>query len=240
MLNVISAEWMKMRKNKIFLVCSLVVLLSAIVIVIKDLFFVDAPTNYTDWLLGSAMVTALFLPIMSGFIITFLVQREYEDKTIINVLTAPTYRIVFLFSKLMIWFLWYIVILIATEGIYIVGGVLIFSGEFGFEGVKILTQIFTKYGLLNFIASFSLLWVAIRQKKIFYPSVMVALVYTGIGLSALNMPLKIASIIPWSAVSVLSFFDAPAPYSMIGMVSILLMGSLGLFLAYVSFEKQDQ
>ena len=241
MLNIISAEWTKMRKNKIFLVCSLIVLLSAGFIVIRDLIITsNPPENYHTWIMVCSMVTGLVMSVMSGFIVTFLMQREYEDKTIINVLTAPTSRLVYLLSKLTTWFLWYIVILFATEFIYITGAILIFPDTFNFESVKTLVLVLTKCRLLGFVSSIPLLWVAVLQKRLFYPSVMVALAFAGVEVAAILMSVEMASIIPWSAGPVLSFLDAPSPYNVIALASIALTGIAGFLLAYVSFKKQDQ
>lgn len=240
MLKAVSTEIMKMRKNKIFLVCSLIAAFSAVMMVVKDWLMVPAPENYSMWIMGNYTVTALILPIMSGFVLTFLFQREYEDKTIINVLTAPTSRRVFLFSKLLAWFLWYAMVLFIIIIIYSVGGFLIYPGAFGLDGVKMLAGVLTKSRLLGFAASFPLLWAAVVQRRMFYPSVMAALVFTGIELAALNMPIQAASAIPWSAVSMLSVIDAPPPYAVIGIVSICIVSCAGIIMAYVSFRKQDQ
>lgn len=237
--NTISAELMKVRKNKIFLICSLVVVMSAVFIVVKDWLFITPPNDYHSWIRSSYTVTTLILGIMSGFVLTFLVQREYEDKTIINVLTAPTSRFGFLLSKLVVWFLWYVAVLLVTEIIYIIGGFLTYPNAFGFEGVKFLVISLTKSKLLGFVASIPLLWVGIMQKKMFYPSIMVSLAFTGIEMAASSMPIQ-AAVIPWSAVPLVSIIDVPAPYSTIGISSIVLIGIAGFVLSYTSFRKQDQ
>lgn len=87
--------------------------------VFRDLVIVDnPPESYQMWLPSIYIVVGMVLSIMSGFIITFLMQREYEDRTINNVLTAPTSRWRFLFGKLVIWFIWYLGTLIGVVAIY--------------------------------------------------------------------------------------------------------------------------
>lgn len=240
MRNTISAELMKMRKNKIYLFSSLVVLMSAVFIVVKDWLFIVPPADWHFWIMSSYTVTTLILGIMSGFVLTFLVQREYEDKTIINVLTAPTSRLSFLLSKLAVWFFWYAAALFITEIIYIVGGFLVYPDVFDFECIKLLVSTLSKSKLLGFAASIPLLWIAIMQKRMFYPSIMISLVFTGIELAASNMPIQAASVIPWSAVPLVGVFDIPAPYNTIGMVCIIFIGTAGFIMSYVSFSKQDQ
>ena len=141
MLNVISAEWMKLRSNRIFTVCSMLTLLTSAFMVFRDLVIVDnPPESYQMWLPSIYIVVGMVLSIMSGFIITFLMQREYEDRTINNVLTAPTSRWRFLFGKLVIWFIWYLGTLIGVVAIYTIGGWLIYPDTFGLTGTKILVS----------------------------------------------------------------------------------------------------
>lgn len=240
MLNVISAEWMKLRRNRIFTVCSLLTLFSSGFMVFKDLVIVERPPEtYQMWLMGIYMVVGMMLSIMSGFIITFLMQREYEDRTINNILTAPTSRGRFLLGKVSIWFIWYILTLVGVVIIYTIGGWLIYPETFGFTGAKTLVLTLLKYCLLSFVATLPLLTVSVVQRKLFYPTIMVALAFTGIEMFAMNMPFKIARIIPWSAVVVQSLVELPLKDDLVTLGSIFLTGIIGLFAAYWLFKKQD-
>ena len=176
---------------------------------------------------------------MSGFIITFLMQREYEDRTINNVLTAPTSRLRFLMGKLAIWFLWYFGTLIGVVIIYTIGGWLIFANTFGLAGTKILTTTLLKYCLLGFVAAIPLLTVSVLQRKLFYPTIMVALAFTGIEMFAMNMPYKMAKFIPWSAVVVQSLMELSFKDDLITLGSIFLTGIVGFIAAYWLFKGQD-
>lgn len=240
LLNVISAEWMKLRRNRIFAVCSLLTLLVSAFMVFKDLVIVESPIeNYQTWLMSVYVVVGMVLSIMSGFIITFLMQREYEDRTINNVLTAPTSRWRFLLGKLVIWFIWYLGTLIGVIVIYTIGGWLIYPDTFGLTGTKMLITTLLKYCLLGFIAAIPLLTVSVMQRKLFYPTIMVALAFTGIEMFAINMPFKLARIIPWSAVVVQSLMDLTSKDDLLTLGSIFLTGIVGLVAAYWLFKKQD-
>ncbi|MEO2517300.1 ABC transporter permease [Enterococcus avium] len=240
LLNVISAEWMKLRSNRIFTVCSLLTLLTSAFMVFRDLVIVDnPPESYQMWLPSIYIVVGMVLSIMSGFIITFLMQREYEDRTINNVLTAPTSRWRFLFGKLVIWFIWYLGTLIGVVAIYTIGGWLIYPDTFGLTGTKILVSTLLKYCLLGFVAAIPLLTISVVQRKLFYPTIMVALVFTGIQTFALNIPFKFARIIPWSAVVVQSLMELTLKDDLLTLGSIFLTGIVGLVAAYWLFKKQD-
>lgn len=240
MLNVISAEWMKLKRNRIFAVCSLLTLFASAFIVFKDLVIVEnPPENYQTWLMSIYIIVGALLSIMSGFIITFLMQREYEDRTINNVLTAPTSRIRFLLGKLAIWFIWYLGTLVGVVIIYAIGGWLIYPDTFGLAGMKSLVVTMLKYCLLGFVAALPLLTVSVMQRKLFYPTIMVALTFTGIEMFAMNMPFKFARVIPWSAVVVQSLVELPFKEDLLTLGSIFLTGIIGFVAAYWLFKKQD-
>lgn len=240
LLNIISAEWMKLKRNRIFAVCSLLALFASAFMVFKDLVIVEhPPENYQTWMMSVYVVVGAVLSILSGFIITFLMQREYEDRTINNVLTAPTSRLRFLMGKLAIWFLWYFGTLIGVVIIYTIGGWLIFANTFGMAGTKILITTLLKYCLLGFVAAVPLLTVSVLQRKLFYPTIMVALAFTGIEMFAMNMLFKMAKLIPWSAVVVQSLMDLPFKDDLITFGSIFLTGIVGFIAAYWLFKGQD-
>lgn len=240
MLNVISAEWMKLKRNRIFAVCTLLTFLASAFMVFKDAVIVEKPLpTYQLWLPTVYIVAGAILPIMSGFIVTFLMQREYEDRTINNVLTAPISRLRFLLGKLAIWLIWYVGTLVGVVAIYMMGGWLIYPTTFGIAGTKVLVFTLFKYRLLGFIAAIPLLTVSVLQRKLFYPTIMVALAFTGIELFATLMPLEFARVIPWSAVVVQSIVELPLVDDVLTLGIIFLTGIIGLVTAYLLLKKQD-
>lgn len=240
MLNVISAEWMKLKRNRIFAVCTLLTFLASAFMVFKDLVIAEnPPENYQIWLMSVYVVVGSLLSIMSGFIITFLLQREYEDRTINNMLTAPTSRLRFLLGKVAIWFIWYVGTLVGVILIYTIGGWLIYPDTFGLTGTNSLVITLLKYCLLGFIAAIPLLTVSVLQRKLFYPTIMVALAFTGIELFATLMPLEFARVIPWSAVVVQSIVELRLVDDVLTLGIIFLTGIIGLVAAYLLLKKQD-
>lgn len=106
----------------------------------------------------SNIFSALFLSIASGFVLTFLIQHEYEHKTIINVLAAPTSRTTFIMSKLVVWLLWYVVILGISILILIVGGSILFPDNFGINEIQLILSTAANTRILSFIATSPLLY----------------------------------------------------------------------------------
>lgn len=236
---MLKSELYKMRKSHIFYVCSLMVILPAVWLIYKDTILTTPPDQINNWIQSVNVITSLFLSIASGFVITFLMQREYEDKTIINVLSAPTSRSVFLFSKFLVWLFWYLLLLGICMLIYIIGGKLVYSGRFEIVEISILLNVVVKTRVLSFIASAPLLLVAVIQRRTFYPTIMLSLVFTGIELFALILPVKFASMIPWSA-AMLFGYGMTGEYTTNAIVVIICSGIIGILGGCNVFLRQNQ
>jgi len=181
--------------------------------------------------------------VMSVFVLTTLIQREYQDHTMINVLTAPVSRTRFIISKLFAWLIWHLVTLVIGI-LLIVAGYIIFSESFFTNEIVNFVRNFTIIGLLSFVSMIPLIWVAILQRKTFSPTIIL-----GIGMAIMYMSVAdnmILNYIPWSAVSIIGigFSESISTIGMerliIGLTSIFATGILGLVLACLSFAKQDQ
>ena len=61
-------------------------------LILKCLFIDRQRGEYFEWFQISFVVNMLALPIVSGFVITVIIQKEYQDNTLRNVLLAPTSR----------------------------------------------------------------------------------------------------------------------------------------------------
>ena len=92
-----------------------------ILLILKSILIDKTKIDYHEWIMTVSMLVNLVLPIMSGFFITQSMQKEYGEKTIINIVTAPVNRKTFVFSKIAVWFCWYLVVMIVTECLTIVG-----------------------------------------------------------------------------------------------------------------------
>ena len=82
---------------------------------------IDPQREYMEWLMSVLMLNTLILPIVNGFVITSSMQREYQDRTIRNILTAPVSREKFMAAKLVVWFLWYLISICLSEMIVTAG-----------------------------------------------------------------------------------------------------------------------
>lgn len=226
-----------------FFTGTIILMVLPVLIIIKDKFLYIPPSEIMDWIMTCCLINFLTLSALSGFIITNLVQKEYQAGTLTNILSAAVSRASFVFAKLAVWFLWYVVLLAYIESITILGSNLIYPTQFNVSTAKMIIVMFTKFGLLNFVTLIPLLWITILQKKLFYPAILVAIGFTGILIGGFNISMEMvlpSSIIPWTAVSLVAIYQVESPYIIIGITSIVLTGTFGLLLALHSIYKQDQ
>jgi ABC-type transport system involved in multi-copper enzyme maturation permease subunit len=175
---------------------------------------------------------------LSGFIITFLIQREYADTTIINTLTAPVARVKFLLGKLIVWGLWHIAItlcflVIACVGVYSSYGESALS-----ENLPAIIGTVLKAGLFFWGTLLPVAWVAVLQKKAFYPSLLLTLFVSALGVTGLLQPGLLGSLIPWAAVYLLVMPGAEV-FTGAAYTSIFACTVIGLGLAAHSIKKQE-
>lgn len=121
--NAVCSEIIKFRRNKMAWVGTLIIATIPLFMIWNRL-VIDPQREYMEWLMSVLMLNTLILPIVNGFVITSNMQREYQDRTIRNVLTAPVSREKFLTAKLVVWFLWYLISICLSEVIVTAGIVL--------------------------------------------------------------------------------------------------------------------
>ena len=213
-----------------------------VLLVLKSVFIDKIKIDYHEWMQTVFMLVNLVLPIMSGFFITQSMQKEYEEKTIINIITAPVNRTVFVFSKIMVWFFWDLVVMVVTECLTLLGSLFLFHSQVTSSAICFTVQLFTQIGLLSYIAFLPIIWIAIRQRTLFYPTMISALVFVLLqcaGSQVSEELLPVASFVPWLAIQISAMLPENSQYLYICIASILCSGLLGIILAIFEFRKQD-
>lgn len=241
--NVILSELMKIQKNKMAWIGTLVIVGIPLLLMMKSLFIDQDRGPYMEWLSTVLLLNTLILPIMSGFVVTSLIQKEYQDKTLRNVLSAPVARQDFIIAKLSIWFLWHCVSCLAAVIAVAIGFRVLFSWEFTADSLKYTLYLLTQNSLFSFLAALPLLWVAVRQQAMFYPAILAALVFAVLQASGRQISEDLilpASICPWTAVSVSNMTGFGSAYFILCTISVMLCGAVGAIGAVLSFKKQDQ
>ena len=204
---------------------------------------IDPQREYMEWLMSVLMLNTLILPIVNGFVITSNMQREYQDRTIRNVLTAPISREKFLTAKLVVWFLWYLISICLSEMIVTAGCYTLFPVEFTTGNMRYALFLLIQNNFFSFIAGIPILWICVKQQALFYPSMLATLgsaVLQAAGLQVSEELILPACVCPWTAVSISGLVEVDTFYYWICLVSIFLCGLVGFMGTIISFGNQDQ
>lgn len=250
MMNMLKFEVKKLKHEWLLMICYLIIIGIPIVTIAANLIVkvqitssvgqtAEAGINFIKnlQLLNQPMV----FPILSSFVISFLFQKEYADRTLLNILTAPVERFNFFFTKILIWFGWMLValisfLLVVLAGVYLIDGAPILEQVLEFAVKHIL-----QYGLLSILTFLPVVIVAILQKNNFYPVILVALGFTALGYAGagVSLPDKLASLLPWTAIFRMTFVTKAVVNLALAYPSILICGAVSLLLAFYLFKKQE-
>ena len=127
--DAVCSEIRKFRRNKMAWLGTLIIITIPLFMIWNRL-VIDQQRKYMEWLMSVLMLNTFVLPIVNGFVITSNMQREYQDRTIRNILTAPVSREKFMAAKLVVWFLWYLISICLSEMIVTAGCYTLFPVEF--------------------------------------------------------------------------------------------------------------
>ncbi len=240
--NAFQTEILKLKKTRMALIGFVVTISIPILLILKSIFIDKTRIDYHEWIMTVSMLVNLVLPVMSGFFITQSMQKEYGEKTIINIVTAPVNRKIFVFSKIAVWFCWYLAVMVVTQCLAIVGSLILFGSQVTSATIYFTIQLFTQIGLLSYIAFLPIIWIAIRQRTLFYPTMLCTLVFVllqSVGSQVSQELLSIASFVPWLAIQISTMLPLNSQYFYICIASILCAGIIGVWLSIREFNKQD-
>ena len=240
--NAVCSEIIKFRRNKMAWVGTLIIVTIPLFMIWNRL-VIDPQREYMEWLMSVLMLNTLILPIVNGFVITSNMQREYQDRTIRNALTAPVSREKFLTAKLVVWFLWYFISFFLSEVIVTAGCYVLFPIEFTTGNMKFALSLLTQNNFFSFIAGIPVFLICVKQQTLFYPSMLATLgsaVLQAAGLQVSEELILPACVCPWTAVSISGIAGFGTYYYWICFVSIFLCGLAGFMGVIISLKNQDQ
>lgn len=240
--NMFLTEIFKLKKNKMALIGFVSTISVPILLVLKSVLIDKFKIDYQEWIQTASLLVNIILPIMSGFFITQSLQKEYEENTIINIVTAPVDRNSFVLSKIAVWFCCYLAVMIITECITILGSLILFRSQVTTTAIFFTIQLFTQIGILSFISFLPIIWIAIRQRALFYPTMLCTLFFVLLQTADSQISeelLPAACFIPWLAIQISTMLPLGSRYLYICLASILCTGTIGIVLAIREFRMQD-
>ena len=240
--DAVCSEIRKFRRNKMAWLGTLIIITIPLFMIWNRL-VIDQQRKYMEWLMSVLMLNTFVLPIVNGFVITSNMQREYQDRTIRNILTAPVLREKFMAAKLVVWFLWYLISICLSEMIVTAGCYTLFPVEFTTGNMRYALSLLTQNNFFSFIVGIPILLICAKQQALFYPSMLATLgsaVLQAAGLQVSEELILPASVCPWTAVSISGLVEVDTFYYWICLVSIFLCGLVGFMGTIISFGNQDQ
>lgn len=172
-----------------------------------------------------------------GVITAYLFSREYLEDTLKNILTIPVSRISFIISKLMVLFMWIILLTVVAWGLILLLGVL---GQF--KGLSLLLIAksfgnFMKGGILLFILSTPIVLVAVVMKN-YVPTIIFTIVITLINVMSGSSEHR--GLFPWAAAGDIANETLPSTYpAEISYIAIFTTSIIGFIATIVYFKKVD-
>ncbi|MBP1046148.1 ABC transporter permease [Enterococcus sp. BWM-S5] len=240
MRSIIKIEWLKLRRSSLVFVCLSGSLLFTLLAVLKDVVRSESTQQVPQdiWITENMMINNFMVTFfLSTMLLGYLIHREYEERTIKNLWVTGVARSSILFGKLTVWLLLHFTMYLVACAVVYFGYRSIFDVyELGF------IDIFGKFMLSAFTAAVVILplaWVGIKQKQLFYPTILVGILFAVLAVTGITFPDKWPVIVPWSAAFALSSMDLGNTELGIAVLSVAITGILGLILTFVSFQRQE-
>jgi len=236
-------EFLKLKRSKMFLISVLGAMVAPIMVfagLIKaKISEPDKIITYLDMLEQTNLyVLLLFGVIVYGVIAAFLFSREYTENTLKLVLTVPVSKGAFLITKLLMLFLW---MMILTAVAWVSTLVLSIVGNAAEFNVNVIIQSLEEYFLGSFLLYFSMspfVFLTLWHKNLVSPIIAAATVVLG-NVALANQDLAV--LFPWTSPYLIASGDiAKYHYSIeTALVIIFAVSVIGFFASFIYFKKQD-
>ncbi|MDM5186751.1 ABC transporter permease [Bacillus sp. DX4.1] len=243
MVNLLYTELLKLKRSNMFLISILGAAVAPFMIVVASYIHMqDKKSNsiivFGQLLSEAHMYTVVVIGVpLYGVITAYLFNREYAEDTLKNLLTIPISRMNFLISKLIILFLWIMILTLVSWGLTVVFGLL---GQF--EGLSSLLLIkslggFFIGGAFLFILSTPVIFITIALKN-YVPTIVFTIVIVLLNLMTTNS--KHRGLFPWQAAGDISkntlLPTYPPEYS---YIAIFATSFIGLIALITYFKRVD-
>lgn len=247
MADIVYCELIKLRRSKIILIGTLGSLIVPFLVVINDIRICFSDPSITLSLGGIYEDTIMFImllfgPLVMAVVATYLVSREYTEKTLKTIFAVPIGRRRFMAGKFITLFI--LVVLFMVLSCLNIVVIAAFCNLFmDVSEVSILSVIYIlvqmiKGGILLFATISPFVYLSLRAKGTLAPFIAIAAV------SLLNVVLsgsQIAGFYPWTAAYLLLIgrleqSGCPVPA---GIAIILLVCLSGICFSILRFQKND-
>lgn len=242
MVDLLHTELLKLKRAKMFLVSMIGAASAPIMIFIGFLNMKmktpDVPVQFTEAFYNTNLYVLLLIgTLLYGVITAYLFNREYAEDTLKNLLTIPVSRVSLIGSKMVLLFIWILILTVVAWGLTLILGLI---GQFEGLSTALLIQSFTQYiigGFLLFLLSTPTIFVTFLFKN-YVPTIIFTAVITMANVALANSEYR--ALFPYSAVHVIAnngfVPEYPPEYS---YISILITSIAGFIGTIIYFYKVD-
>lgn len=242
MVNLLYTELLKLKRAKMFMV-SLIGAAAAPVMVFIG--YLDAkakkpeiPVLFSEAFSETNLYVLLLIgTLLYGVITAYLFHREVAEDTLKNLLTIPVSRTSLIVSKLVLLFIWILVLTLVAWGLIFLLGLI---GQYEGLNAAVLLQSLKQFllgGSLLFLLSTPTIFVTCLFKN-YVPTIIFTAVITMGNVALANRAYK--ALFPWSAVHVIAdngfVPEYPPEYS---YIAILITSIAGFVATLIYFKKVD-
>ncbi|ASC51675.1 MULTISPECIES: ABC transporter permease [Staphylococcus] len=237
MVNLFLTEVLKLKRSSMFLISILGAAVAPFVVVIAT--YLNEPSIlFKELFYNVNLYTVLIIGVpLYGVVTTYLFNREYMENTLKNILAIPVSRIGFIVSKMLLLFIWIMMLTLIAWTLTLVLGMLT-----QFDGLSIslvmesLSQ-FSIGGMFLFILSTPIILVTLVMKN-YVPTIIFTVVITLINVMGGNSEHR--ALFPWAAAGDIANntlpLTYPPEYSYIAITATALAGFIAMI---VYFNKTD-
>ncbi len=247
MADIVYCEWLKLKRSKILLIGFTGSFIVPFLVTVNDIRISfsnpDAPLSlggiYEDTIM---FIMLLFGPLIMAVVATYLISREYTEKTLKTVFAVSVNRSLFLTGKFIILFI-LVLLFMFLSWLDIIVITMVCSLFLDVAKITALSAVFTlvqmlKGGILLYATLTPFVYLALRAKGSIAPFIVIAAV------SLLNVVLSgspVAGVYPWTASYLLltGNLSQSGVSSAPGGLIILLVYASGICASIIRFQKED-
>ncbi len=242
MINLLSTEFLKLKRSQLFLISMLGAATSPFVCFIAYLGMKSkkpgVPILFNEVFSETNLYLVLLIGVtLYGVITAYLFNREYTENTLKNILTIPISRTRLFMSKLILLLIWILFLTMFAWGLTLIFGVI---GQFQGLSAAVLMTAFKEYivgGVLLFLLVTPTILVTLLCKN-YVPSIVFTVALTMVNVLIGNSEYRV--LYPWSAVLVIAWHDFITQYPPVySYLSIFATSLLGLLAAVIYFKKEE-
>lgn len=240
MADIVYCEWVKLKRSKIIFIGVLGSFIVPLLVITKNLTTdLSLYGIYEDAIM---FIMLLFGPLVMAVVATYLVSREYTEKTLKTIFVVPIGRRSFLLGKFITLFILVLLFMVLSWFDIVMLAVLC-SLFMDVSQLSLLSAIYifiqmTKGGILLFTTLTPFVYLSLRTKGTLAPFIIIAAV------SLLNVVFsdsQIAGFYPWTAAYLLltGRLEQSGCPTLIGTLILLSVCLSGIYISIRRFQKED-